>query len=1566
MARDLMEVRHFQQGSVDPNCLNTMSRLPDLAKKAQQIPQRGRFLGALAGGSAAPLPLIRKRLAYPLFAFLALLAVGMLFLLPGGSVLAQEAAIEYAEDGDGPVATYTAVDPEGKSIVWSLGGDDATDFKIANGVLSFAKSPNFESPTGGLGNDSNTYAVMVQAGDGGATPAILAVTVEVTNVDEPGTVTLSNLQPEAGVELTASITDPDNVTANSLTWQWESSSVGSTWTEIADATNAAYSPVDGDVGNMLRAIASYTDGEGEDKSAMAVSANPTIGARVSNTAPAFKNADDEVITSVNREVAENTPAGSPVGNPIAATDAENDILTYTLEGGDTASFGIDVATGQVLTKAPLNKETDASYDVTVRATDPSGGNDNSDTVDVAITVKDVDEDPSITVPQGGAAIDHLETADIQTPLATYQGNDPEGNTLDWSVSGADAGKFEIGTNGVLTFKAEPDFEAPGDANGDNVYEVTVEATDDGNNTATRDVTVKVTNVDEGGTVTLSGLQPRVGVPFTATLTDPDGDIADATWQWSRGNTDIEDATSATYLPVAADQGQTLNAEATYTDGHGEGKMADEDSANAVQADLGNKAPVFPDQDMDTDGAQTAQERTVPENTAAGVEIGDAVTATDPNTDVLQYALGGTDSASFSINRGTAQLSTKAELDFEDRPTYTVEVTATDSSNASATVTVTIKVTNFDESPALMGDDEAEYAENGTGPVKTYTASDPEGKAIVWSLAGDDAGDFTIGGGVLAFKSSPNFEMAADNGANNVYDVIVQAGDGGATPATMNVTVEVTNVEEPGRVTLSNLEPQAGVALTASIADPDLSISGTTWKWESSAGSSAWTEIEGATVMAYTPKDGDTGKLLRATASYTDGEGDEKSAMAVSANPAIGARVSNNAPAFMDAEDMDLPTDDREVAENTPAGSPVGDPVAATDDENNILTYTLGGTDVAKYAIDVETGQLLTKSPLDQEVDNIDTVVVTATDSSRESDTITVTIAITNVDEDPSVTTGATAIDHMEDETDLVLGTYVATDPEDQVSDLTWDVSGADSGKFEISATGELSFKAAQDFEAPGDVGGDNVYEVTVEVTDTGNNTATRNVTVKVTNADEDGKITLSGPQPRVDVLFTATLSDPDGGVSNVMWRWETVPNAAQCAGTVDAVTAEDALSTQATYTPKSADATDFLCVRVRYADAQGEDKDLAKASENTVQPDLGNKAPAFPDQDMETDGAQTAQERTVAEDAAAATDLGAAVTADDPNGDILQYTLGGPDASTFAIDAANGQLSTKAALDFEDKPTYEVMVTATDSSQASATVTVTIKVMNKDELPTITLGGLAISGDASITRAENDSATLATYTAKGPEAASASWSLSGVDASAFTIAGGVLAFASTPDFESPADADRDNVYELAVDADDGSNTAVPQAVTVTVTNVEEDGVVTLSADPQVGVELTASLADPDGDISGMAWQWARDDGAGDFEDIAGATSAAYTPGADDDGKQLRVTVTYTDGEGADKSAEAISAEVEPAAVTCGTAENRYDTNGNGIEKSEVLAAINDYLFGGVDCEITKSEVLDLINLYLFG
>ena len=66
----------------------------------------------------------------------------------------------------------------------------------------------------------------------------------------------------------------------------------------------------------------------------------------------------------------------------------------------------------------------------------------------------------------------------------------------------------------------------------------------------------------------------------------------------------------------------------------------------------------------------------------------------------------------------------------------------------------------------------------------------------------------------------------------------------------------------------------------------------------------------------------------------------------------------------------------------------------------------------------------------------------------------------------------------------------------------------------------------------------------------------------------------------------------------------------------------------------------------------------------------------------------------------------------DDEGDKLTYTLGGTNAASFDIDAASGQLQTKAALDYETKSSYSVTVTATDPSGASDTITVTITVTN--------------------------------------------------------------------------------------------------------------------------------------------------------------------------------------------------------------------------------------------------------------
>ena len=335
---------------------------------------------------------------------------------------------------------------------------------------------------------------------------------------------------------------------------------------------------------------------------------------------------------------------------------------------------------------------------------------------------------------------------------------------------------------------------------------------------------------------------------------------------------------------------------------------------------------------------------------------------------------------------------------------------------------------------------------------------------------------------------------------------------------------------------------------------------------------------------------------------------------VAAHAVLAHRSQNEAPAFPDQvpdQDGDQLDQDRSVAENTAAGQPVGAPVAATDkDAADKLTYSLGGADATFFSIDRATGQLSTKMKLDfeatasQKENNQYEVEVTATDPFGEVGTVMVTIEVTDVDEAPSVATGPTTISHAENVTALAGATYTGTDPEDAIEILKWSVSGADSSKFAITPptgpTATLAFSAAPDFEAYGDANGDNLYEVTVVVTDSKADTDMRDVTVKVTNVEEDGTVTLSSLQPRIGVPITATLTDSDDGVSGVTWQWYN--------GTVGDDLGNNAIAnaTSATYTPTADDLDDTLRARASYTDGFAADSAVG-ASDNVVAEDTRTK-----------------------------------------------------------------------------------------------------------------------------------------------------------------------------------------------------------------------------------------------------------------------------------------------------------------------------------------------------------------------
>ena len=171
---------------------------------------------------------------------------------------------------------------------------------------------------------------------------------------------------------------------------------------------------------------------------------------------------------------------------------------------------------------------------------------------------------------------------------------------------------------------------------------------------------------------------------------------------------------------------------------------------------------------------------------------------------------------------------------------------------SDTVTVNITITDVNEPPAVMGTsdtgtkDGAELhvrrrmADNITSAAaRPTTAIEPGGvwlESTAWSVAGADGSKFNIGNetngtpGQLKFKAKPDYEMPTDANTDNVYEVTVRAADADRNIGTMAVKVSVSNENEDGVVTLSKTQPRVGVAVKASLTDPDGSISGLTWQW----------------------------------------------------------------------------------------------------------------------------------------------------------------------------------------------------------------------------------------------------------------------------------------------------------------------------------------------------------------------------------------------------------------------------------------------------------------------------------------------------------------------------------------------------------------------------------------------------------------------------------------------------------------------------------------------------------------------------------------------------------------
>ena len=1253
-------------------------------------------------------------------------------------------------------------------------------------------------------------------------------------------------------------------------------------------------------------------------------------------------------------------ATDPDGNDAALT------YRWTQAGGtpDVTLSGADTATATFT--APSNAM-NLSFRLTV--TDEGGASSGWTTNVVTGSVTPAENTaPSIT---GGQLIGRDENGD--TTVATYTATDAESDTITWSVTGADAGFFTIAADpgnanlGVLTFNTVPDFETQ------STYSVTIVATDDGELSmfSERAVTVTLENVDEIGTIgTIDGVA-QVGMtltaPLAADITDPDGSVVVTGHSWNGTGT----TTAATYVVVAGDLNNTITVTVTYTDGQGTGKMLPTAATSAVEAagvilsadaDLSGLTisagtlPAFAAAttsyavDVDNDVASVMLTPTTADTAAHVTVAGTAVTsatasgaitlnvganaiaivvtaqngtektytvtidrgantaprittaatqsvaentptttpvvtfaADDDESNTITWALTGADAGDFTLNAASGVLTFNTAPNYETKRSYAVTVTATDNGTPnmpSAPHAVTIAVTNVDEEGSVViGGDLL------VGATLTATVTEEDGAASLtyqWQSAAS-GGTYTD----ITSATSATYLLTEDE-VGQVIQVVAMYNDGfGDKTVTSTMTGAVPAAPVPNQPPVANAGALQTVAIGATVTldgsgstDSDGTIATYAWVHTSTDGVAPTTTITVANgeTSTFTAPDTAVDSDLVFTLTVTDDDG------ATNINTDTNTvTITVTAPVL--SADTNLSALTIDPGTLSPAFNADNDPqnyIADVGNDVTSTTLTLTGTQtVTVNMMPVTTDADDTASvPITLAVgENTITILVTAEDTTTtETYTIIVTRAANTA---PSITGGQLV--GRDENGDTTVATYTATD--DEGDTITWSVTGADAGFFTIAADpgnanlGVLTFNTVPDFETQ------STYSVTIVADDDGepNMFSERAVTVTLENVDETGTIGTIDGVAQVGMTLTAPLAaditDLDGGVVVTGHSWNG-------AGT----------TTAATYAVVAGDLNNTITVTVTYTDGQGTGKMLTSdATEAVVAADVILSA----DADL---SALTISAGTLPAFAAATTSY-----AVDVDNDVASVTLTPTTADTAAHVTVAGTAVTSATASGAitlnvGANAIAIVVTAQNGTEKTYTVTID---RGANTAPRITTA-------ATQSVAENTPTTtpVVTFAADDDESNTITWALTGADAGDFTLnaASGALTFNALPNYETKRS------YAVTVTATDNGTPnmpSAPRAVTIAVTNVDEEGSVVIGGDLLVGATLTATVTEEDGAAS-LTYQWQSAASGGTYTDITSATSATYILAATDAGKTLQVVAMYNDGFG-DKTVTSTMTGAVPAA-----------------------------------------------------
>ena len=1054
----------------------------------------------------------------------------------GAPVMAGDATASVQEGATGTVYTASATQA-GSTLTYALGGADAALFDInANtGAVTFLNAPDFEAP-GDVGRD-NVYNVDVTASNGVYTSLPKAVAITVGNVYEaPVVVTGASWATafdEGALSSKLHIDVPNpalaSVVLDTANGQLDFSArgiygldayyyrddapivwadlpevqLGQSWSvqtrvsindglaEPQQSAGIVFYDADGGVPNFYFALTKWIQATYSLSSVAGValqsgSGNGISGEAYSLLAPEASDAYLKVQVT-ERGLADHYQffyKGLLADPWIAVGDAR----TYTSKGND-ARVGLFYKTNQV-------------------------------TAGVAF------DDFAITVP---VSVAENSTGTVYTANATADG----GNTLTYALSGTDSALFSIHANtGALAFKAAPNFEAPLDNDGDNLYDLTVTASDGVTTSVPQSVVIAVTNVVERSAVgvTVAPAQVAEGdadkLVYTFTRShDLDGELTvNIGVTGTAGNEDYARPLQSQWTRlIGASRYETIGSAATGANGEvyvaGRTNSPILDGKNVLTQYGGGYLSKF-----DADG------------TLVWSRLADAVNDNFPYS-VTTGTDGGVYVAGMAYNPGAYYDGFVTKFDAAGALAWTSFVGGPDydyikSVSTDANGAVYVAGLSYDAN-SIASSFLSKLETNGTlAWTRPVGGSNSD---AVNSVSADAAGAVYVTGysnrtildGTNVLGESGSYVSKFDAAGNSVWTRLPVASD--------NSLANSVSTGADGAVYV------AGYSY-GNILNGDESEGGQdgfVTKFDAN-GNLAWTHLVG----------GSGDDSVKSVFAGADGAvyvaGETKSRLNGQANQVefdgfvvkIDADGTLAWPHLIGGSGNDSVKSVSAGADGAVyvAGETYSSSLDGQKNQGNVAGFVskiqFASLTQITFAAGSATATLALTATADTETEDAEAVTVTVLAGQGYSIGSSASATGTIEENLPPAITSANTVSVAENTSGSVY-TVIATDA-NAGSTLAYALDGTDAGLFNIvAATGAVTFKAAPNYEAPDDAGGNNVYNITVTASDGVNTSAAQAVAITVTNVDATVNVAVTAGLITTPLNFGLSTNGSIDGAQSV-------------------------------------------------------------------------------------------------------------------------------------------------------------------------------------------------------------------------------------------------------------------------------------------------------------------------------------------------------------------------------------------------------------------------------------------------